>query len=121
MLRQLCGPQTAAAMVLFGVTQAITERESGGKKNNRYSYLSHTWRFSVAPGSPVTLFTNAWSGGSSAADTFRIAQELDRNGLHPRNGHRPDKRKSRTRHRIYRPAVYPQRQRHAAGSAIHTG
>jgi len=60
-----------------GVTQAITERESGGKKNSRYSYLSHTWRFSVAPGSPVTLFTNAWSGGSSDADTFRFAWSTD--------------------------------------------
>ncbi|MBT8064024.1 MAG: DNRLRE domain-containing protein, partial [Gammaproteobacteria bacterium] len=27
-----------------GAVQSITERESGGKKNNRYSYLQHTWR-----------------------------------------------------------------------------
>ncbi|MBT8054607.1 MAG: DNRLRE domain-containing protein [Gammaproteobacteria bacterium] len=54
------------------VSQTITERESGGKKNRRHSYLSHTWRFSVQPGSPVTLHANAWSGGSSDGDTFRF-------------------------------------------------
>ncbi|MCU0991010.1 MAG: metallophosphoesterase, partial [Xanthomonadales bacterium] len=32
-----------------GVVQSITERESGGKRNTRYSYLAHTWRFQVAP------------------------------------------------------------------------
>ena len=55
------------------VSQSITERESGGKKNARYSYLSHTWQFSVAPGSAITLYANAWSGGSSDGDTFVFA------------------------------------------------
>ncbi|MFC1740800.1 DNRLRE domain-containing protein, partial [Pseudomonadota bacterium] len=57
--------------------QSITERESGGKKNNRYSYLSHTWRFTVAPGSLITVYANAWSGGSSEGDQFRFEWSSD--------------------------------------------
>jgi PKD repeat protein len=60
-----------------GGVQSITERESGGKKNERYSYLSHTWRFTVVPGSAVTLYVNAWSGGSSDGDDFRFAWSSD--------------------------------------------
>ena len=60
-----------------GNVQSITERESGGKKNERYSYLSHTWSFTVAPGSAVTLYANAWSGGSSDGDAFRFAWSSD--------------------------------------------
>lgn len=60
-----------------GVAQAITERESGGKRNTRYSYLSHTWRFQVAPGSSISLNANAWSGGSSDGDAFVFAWSGD--------------------------------------------
>jgi len=56
-----------------GGIQAITERLSGGKPKNRYSNLSHTWQFSVAPGSSVTLYANAWSGGSTDNDSFVFA------------------------------------------------
>jgi PKD repeat protein len=64
-----------------GAVQSITERESGGKKNVRYSYLSHTWRFTVAPGSAVTLYANAWSGGSTDGDAFRFAWSADNNSF----------------------------------------
>ena len=60
-----------------GALQSITERESGGKKDRRHSYLSHTWRFTVAPGSAVTLFANAWSGGSTEGDAFLFAWSSD--------------------------------------------
>ncbi len=59
------------------VIQVITERESGGKKNRRYSYLSHTWQFATASGSMVTFITNAWSGGSSDGDAFDFAWSTD--------------------------------------------
>jgi PKD repeat protein len=36
-------------------TQSIRERESGGKKSARYSYLEHIWQFNVKPGAAVTL------------------------------------------------------------------
>ena len=52
--------------------QSIRERESGGKKNSRYSYLSHTWRFTVSSASTVTVIANAWSGGSADGDTFEF-------------------------------------------------
>jgi PKD repeat protein len=64
-----------------GTLQSITERESGGKKNQRHSYLSHTWRFTVAPGSAVTLFANAWSGGSTEGDAFLFAWSPDGNNF----------------------------------------
>ena len=60
-----------------GNSQSITERESGGKKNKRYSYLSHTWRFQVAAGSTMTVQANAWSGGSSDGDNFVFAWSTD--------------------------------------------
>lgn len=56
-----------------GAVQSIRERVSGGKKRSRYSYLSHTWQFSVVPGSPVTLYANAWSSGSGDGDNFVFA------------------------------------------------
>jgi PKD repeat protein len=51
-------------------SQAITERVSGGKKNKRFSYLVHTWQFSVSAGASVTVFANAWSDISSEDDSF---------------------------------------------------
>jgi PKD repeat protein len=56
-----------------GSVQSITERLSGGKPSKSYSYLSHTWQFSVVQGSPITLYANAWSGGSSDGDSFKFA------------------------------------------------
>jgi len=57
--------------------QSITERESGGKKNKRYSYLSHSWRFTVSSASMVTVIANAWSGGSSEGDAFKFEWSSD--------------------------------------------
>jgi hypothetical protein len=59
------------------VAQVLTERESAGKRNQRHSYLQHTWRFQVAPGSSMTLHTNAWSSGSTDGDSFRFAWSTD--------------------------------------------
>jgi len=56
-----------------GSIQSITERLSGGKPGKSYSYLSHTWQFSVAPGTSIALYANAWSGGSSDGDSFKFA------------------------------------------------
>lgn len=60
-----------------GVNQAITERESGGKKQRRYSYLEHKWTFSVAPAAGFILNLNAWSGGSSDGDQFVFSWSTD--------------------------------------------
>ena len=56
-----------------GNVEFVTERVSGGKPQNRYSYLEHKWIFNVTPGNTVTLYANAWSGGSSDGDDFIFA------------------------------------------------
>ncbi len=56
--------------VLDGTAQTITERESGGKPASRYSYLEHSWEFTVAPGSDVTLFIEGAASASSDSDVF---------------------------------------------------
>jgi hypothetical protein len=53
-----------------GNPEAITERESGGKPVNRYSFLEHKWTFDIVPGNVVTFYINAWSSGSSDGDIF---------------------------------------------------
>lgn len=58
-------------------SQSITERESGGKPANRHTYLEHRWNFNVSNGVTVTVFANAWSGGSSDGDEFRFEYSLD--------------------------------------------
>lgn len=60
-----------------GIAESITERESGGKPQNRYSYLEHKWLINVTPGSVVTLYANAWSSASSDGDTFVFAYSTD--------------------------------------------
>ena len=60
-----------------GSWQQVTEVESGGKKQNRHTHLEKTWQFSVAPGSMVTLFVNAWSSGSTDGDEFIFAWSPD--------------------------------------------
>lgn len=64
-----------------GATQSITERESGGKKNSRHSYLSHSWRFTVPSATTVTLIANAWSGGSTDGDSFNFEWSSDNNSF----------------------------------------
>ncbi|MDA0813151.1 MAG: M12 family metallo-peptidase [Verrucomicrobia bacterium] len=61
-----------------GSAQRIQERESGGKRNGRFSFLEHVWQFNVQPGNTMTLFANAWSSGSTDGDTFKF--EYSTNG-----------------------------------------
>jgi PKD repeat protein len=60
-----------------GVTESIRERESGGKPQNRFSFLEHVWVIPIQPGNSVTLFINAWQGGSSDSDNFVFAYSDD--------------------------------------------
>jgi hypothetical protein len=59
-----------------GASQSIRERESGGKKRNRYSFLVHTWQASLPVNSMATVHANAWSGGSSD-DSFVFSWSTD--------------------------------------------
>ena len=61
-----------------GSAQVITERESGGKPANRYTYLEHRWNFSIGSGVVVTVFAQAWKTGSNASESFDM--EYSTNG-----------------------------------------
>jgi PKD repeat protein len=58
------------------VTQSVTERESGGKKPDRHSFLVHTWQFDLPVNAMATVHANAWSGGSTD-DEFRFSWSTD--------------------------------------------
>lgn len=57
--------------------QTITERSSGGKKQDRYSYLVHTWVFDLPTSSVATLHARAWSGASADGDAFELYGSMD--------------------------------------------
>ena len=54
------------------VVERIRERESGGKKNRRYSYLEHRWTLS-APAGAATLSVTGYADNSSDGDAFELA------------------------------------------------
>lgn len=57
--------------------QTIRERESGGRKSGRYSFLLHSWLFNVAPGNTVTIHLNAWMTNSSDSDQMRFSYSVN--------------------------------------------
>ncbi len=57
--------------------EAIAERESGGKKQSRYSFLEHKWRFDVRGGSAVTVFARAYVSASEDGDEISFAYSSD--------------------------------------------
>jgi serine protease AprX len=63
----------AATQTQDDAYQSITERLSGGKPANRYSYLEHKWTFSVPAGSTATLEVDAHHTLSSDGDHFVLA------------------------------------------------
>lgn len=58
-----------------GVYQAVGERQSGGKKASRYSYLEHTWTFTVQPGNAIQLFADVDTAADSDAFTFAYSTD----------------------------------------------
>jgi hypothetical protein len=60
-----------------GSVETITERDSSGKTNTRYSFLEHRWTFTLASSQSVTLFAHAWSGGSTDGDTFNFQYSVN--------------------------------------------
>ena len=59
------------------VTQSIRERESGGRKNGRYSYLQHIWTFSVQPGSQASLSVRGRQSSSADGDQMQFAYSVN--------------------------------------------
>ncbi|MDT8320162.1 MAG: fibronectin type III domain-containing protein [Xanthomonadales bacterium] len=56
-----------------GSAQVITERESGGRKSTRHSYLEHQWQFNIPAGESATVLVNAWQSESADNDSFDFA------------------------------------------------
>ncbi len=61
-----------STQALDGVSEEIRERESGGRQNNRYSYLQHDWSIN-APAGLATLSVTGSSGVSADGDSFELA------------------------------------------------
>jgi len=59
------------------VYEAVTERQSGGKPTNRYSYLEHKWTISVTGGTSVTFYVEAHKTASTDGDDFVFAYSTD--------------------------------------------
>jgi hypothetical protein len=59
------------------VNEAITERESGGKPSNRYSYLEHKWTINVTGGDTVIFNLEAYKTDSVDEDDFVFAYSTD--------------------------------------------
>ena len=56
-----------------GAVEVLTERESGGKPKNRYSFLDHEWTVDIgAGGAVVTVWVDAWTTPSADGDTFEL-------------------------------------------------
>ncbi len=53
--------------------ESITERESGGNPNNRYSYLEHKWLINVTGGDTVIFNVEAYHTSNSEGDDFVFA------------------------------------------------
>ncbi len=60
-----------------GVTQSITEIESGGRPNRRHSYLEHRWVFSLPPSTGATVHANAWSNAAESSEGFEFSYSLN--------------------------------------------
>jgi hypothetical protein len=60
-----------------GMSQSISEIETGGRPSNRSSYLVHTWLINVQSGETVTLNVNVWAPTSTDDDTFVFAYSID--------------------------------------------
>ena len=66
-----------------GSVQSITERESGGKPQNRYTYLEHRWHFSIGSGDMVSVVANAWMSGPNAEESFDLEYSVNGGGFQP--------------------------------------
>jgi hypothetical protein len=59
------------------VVETITEVESGGKPNKRYSYMEHKWMFDIHERSLITFHANIWASPSNDNDAFVLAYSTD--------------------------------------------
>ena len=60
-----------------GIPESIKEQLSGGRPENRFSYLEHKWIFDLPDGNNITLHINAWISESADQDNFIFSYSLD--------------------------------------------
>ena len=61
-----------------GVSQGITEIQTGGSPSKRRSSLTHRWTFNnIVPGTSTTLTANAWQSASTDGDNFQFRWSTD--------------------------------------------
>lgn len=63
-----------------GSAQAITERESGGKPQNRHTYLEHRWSFNISSGVTATVYARAWKSGNNTSESFEMEYSTNNGG-----------------------------------------
>ena len=64
------------------VYETITERLSGGKPSNRYSYLEHKWAFNVSASGTATFNVEAYKTADGDGDNFILAYSMDDYNYH---------------------------------------
>ena len=60
-----------------GLAEGISERHSGGKPQNRHSFLEHKWSFDVRSANTITFFLNAWATDSGERESFIFSYSTD--------------------------------------------
>ena len=63
-----------------GSDQAITERESGGKPQDRHTYLEHRWNFNISSGVTATVYARAWKSGNNTSESFEMEYSTNNGG-----------------------------------------
>ncbi|MCK4413304.1 MAG: S8 family serine peptidase [Candidatus Eisenbacteria sp.] len=63
--------------------EAITEVDSGTHPRKWYSTLDHRWTFTVAPGTVITFFVEAYRTANSEGDDFVFEYSTDNNTFSP--------------------------------------
>lgn len=63
-----------------GSSQDITERESGGKPQDRHTYLEHRWNFNISSGVTATVYVRAWKSGNNTSESFEMEYSTNNGG-----------------------------------------
>ena len=58
-----------------GNVERLSERQSGGKRSRRYSYLEHRWTFNVQSASRITLFADVATQADAESFTFSYSTD----------------------------------------------
>jgi hypothetical protein len=66
-----------ATRTVDGTEESIRERTSSGSKTSRYSYLEHTWLFSVQAGTSVSFNVTGRRTVSTDADNMLLAYSVN--------------------------------------------